>query len=351
MRLLFIFIALAVAVAIGLVAYQILPKKEPETSTSIIQQPTVEVRESPKGRVFVARQDIPIGSIVKRPMLDIVDYQQNLILPDMATVEDPGTSPIDGMVSRSPVIKGEVIMKNKFANPKDPSFLAAAMAEGMRLVTVGVDAISGDGGFIYPGDHVDVIITRDIPLGQSNSATFGVAPTSMKTSVSEVLIPNIRVLAVNQKSTSANGEGPTIPNNVSLEVSQLDAERLRLAENGNGKLSLVLRALKDKDAVNVPRPAGTGDLSRTTSAAYFPILYENLNSYTPKIVTTPPGNSKVAEAAAANATAIANAAPDTTTPTAAGTLPGSGSNSNSVDLIRGVKKESIQIPSSAPSLF
>jgi pilus assembly protein CpaB len=318
MRLLIFFIAIALAVGAFFFTLQITAKKEQET-TSIVQQPTVEVRELPKVKVFTAREDIPIGVVVKRSMLDIVDYQQNLALPDMALVDNPGASPIDGMVARSPVVKGEVIMKSKFANPKDPSFLAAAMGEGMRLVTMGVDPISGGGGFIYPGDRVDVLITRDITMGRG-----------ARTPVSEVLIPNARVLAVNLRSATQAGEGPATPTNVSLEVTQLDAERIRLSEASGGKLSLVLRSLKDKNNVAMARPAGLGDLSRTTTAAYFPVLYDNLNSYTPEVVTDAPAETaKKAETAAASVAGAAGAkeAPDLDT----------------IDLIRGVKRESVQI--------
>jgi pilus assembly protein CpaB len=192
----------------------------------------------------------------------------------------------------------------------------------MRLATISVDPVSGGAGFVYPGDRVDVIITRDIPLSKES-----------RMPVSEVLIPNVRVLAVNQKSTTQAGEGPTVPSTVSLEVNQLDVERLRLAENGNGRISIVLRSLKDKDNTTIARPSGIGDLSRVTPAAYFPILYDNLNSYTPQMVTAAPGKEKEVASAAPG-----NAAPAVTSGNDEG---------NTVDIIRGVKKESVQIPSSS----
>jgi Flp pilus assembly protein CpaB len=329
MRLLIFFIAIALAVGAFFFTLQLTSKEKTNENASIVQQPRVVEKEQPKTRVFVAREDIPIGAAVKRSMLDIVDYQQNLVLPDMATVQDPASSPVDGMIARSPVVKGSVIMKSQFANPKDPSLLAAALGEGMRLVTINVDSISGDAGFVYPGDHVDVIITRDIPISRDN-----------RLPVSEVLIPNVRVLAVNQKSTVQAGEGPTVPSSVSLEVSQLDAERVRLAENGNGKLSLALRALKDKDSTATVRPSGIGDLSRLTSAAYFPVLYDNMNSYTPQVITTPPGQESAA-------LGEGNTPAPTVPALSASSGSASSNDENSIEVIRGTKKESIQIPSSS----
>ena len=92
-------------------------------------------------------------------------------------------------------------------------------------------------------------------------------------------------MAVNQKSVIHGGEPPQAPSNVSLEVSASDAQKLRLTENGNGRISLTLRSLHDKDEAELARPTGIGDLSRLTPPAYFPVLYDENGraNYTPSI--------------------------------------------------------------------
>ncbi len=94
----------------------------------------------------------------------------------------------------------------------------------------------------------------------------------------------MRVLAVNQMSTATTEEKPGLPSNVSLEVSKEDAQKLRLAAEGNGTLSLSLRSLHDKDDKSMAQPTGVPDLSRITPPSYYPVLYDHQAEYTPKVV-------------------------------------------------------------------
>ena len=82
----------------------------------------------------------------------------------------------------------------------------------------------------------------------------------------------MRVLAVNQHSTVEEGGALKSPASVTLEVSQKDAQKLRLGEK-SGTLSLSLRSLKEVADAKVVRPVGAGDLSRTTPPSSFPVLY------------------------------------------------------------------------------
>ncbi len=151
----------------------------------------------------------------------------------------------------------------------------------MRVVTISVDSISGVGGFVFPGDRVDVLVTHDLSLSKATESApvtditgnTAAAPPK-RDAVTEVLLSNVRVMAVNQKSIAHGGELPVLPNNISLEVTASDAQKLRLVENGNGRLSLTLRSLKDKDEMQLVRPTGVGDLSRLTPPSYFPVLYD-----------------------------------------------------------------------------
>ena len=87
----------------------------------------------------------------------------------------------------------------------------------------------------------------------------------VKEPVTEVLVANVRVMATNQKSTAHGGDVPVVPATVSVEVSPEDAQKIRLAENGNGNLSVALRALKEKDNVAPSKPSALSDLSATRS--------------------------------------------------------------------------------------
>ena len=61
---------------------------------------------------------------------------------------------------------------------------------GIRAVTIGVDAITGISGLIWPGDHVDLILTQEIARPGSTD----------KSVVSETVLTDVRVIAVDQRA-------------------------------------------------------------------------------------------------------------------------------------------------------
>jgi len=309
MRLIILFVAIALAAGVFFVAMHFTAPKE-ETPLPVVKA-EVKYEKEPTVNVYTAREDIPIGSVLKQEMLDIQPWPSHLMLPDMVAADPTQAPTIVKMIVRTPFQKGEPIIINKLANEKDPSFFAAALPKGMRAVTISVDVISGVGGFVFPGDRVDVLITHDVTppslsalsrmlsnAGSNNreaanegasamngEAQEGNSPETHKSGsstvtivqkdpITEVLLSNVAVLAINQKSATHEGEMPAVPSNVSLQVSAADAQKLRLAENGNGRLSLALRSLKDRDETTAPRPTGIGDLSHLLPPSYFPVLYD-----------------------------------------------------------------------------
>lgn len=265
MRLIIMFIAIALAAGAFFITVHFTAKTPEVPVQPVMVEPTkVQVQEVPTVDIYTAKEDIPIGTVMTMDMLDTHPWPKNLLLPDMIAADGSHASDIVKMVVRTPFQKGEPIIMNKLANANDPSFLAASLAPGMRLITIAVDAISGGGGFIFPGDRVDVLITHDVfahdVIATDTSSTTSKVDTPRQP-VTEVLVPDVRVLATNQKSTAHGGDAPVVPSDISLEVTPEDAEKIRLAENGNGRLSLALRALKDKGTAPIVRPIGTADLS------------------------------------------------------------------------------------------
>lgn len=350
MRLIFLFVAIALAAGAFLLTMN-LTKKPEDTASLPVTEPKVVVKEVPTVDVYVARQEIPIGSIVERPMLDIQPWPTHLLLPDFVQVGDPNApAPIEKMVVRTPFQKGEVIMQSKMANPKDPSFLAAAMPKGMRAVTITSDPVGGVAGFVFPGDRVDVLITHQVGVPGVTDTTDGRA--ALGEPVTEVLLSNVRVLAINQKATAHGAEGPQMPSSVTLEVTQADAQRLRLTEAGNGKLSLTLRPLKDKDSIELARPTGVGDLSRITPPAYFPFLYDKKNDYSAQVVNLfePDGTTKTSPSETGTALNMQQQAPLANSPLANSTNPainqfsaGAGAGKAVIVMIRGLTKTAEEV--------
>jgi pilus assembly protein CpaB len=90
---------------------------------------------------------------------------------------------------------------------------------------VRINDVSGVAGFIQPNDHVDVLITRQLPGDNSN--------------ITDVLLQNIRVIAMGQNAKDSDGK-PISARTATLEVNPIDAQKLALGEAA-GSLSLVLR--------------------------------------------------------------------------------------------------------------
>jgi pilus assembly protein CpaB len=118
----------------------------------------------------------------------------------------------------------EPILVSKVTGAGQRASLSALIEDGMRAVTIQVDEVRGVAGFVLPGERVDVVLTH--------SGTSG-------GNVSDILLQNIRVLAVDQ-AINEKADQPTVARAVTLEVTTEQAQKTILASDV-GKLSLILR--------------------------------------------------------------------------------------------------------------
>src|SRR5262249_38515892 len=102
--------------------------------------------------------------------------------------------------------------------------LSALVHEGMKAVTIRVNDVDGVGGFVLPGDRVDVVMTRQLEKGSA---------------VSEVVLQNTRGLASDQNADERAGKA-SVAKSVTLEVNTVQAQKVWLASSV-GTLSLLLR--------------------------------------------------------------------------------------------------------------
>lgn len=277
-------IGLLIAVVLGIGAFlatmnmQKNPQSAPSSdATRVVEVPKVVVQEVPTVDILVARSAIPVGTAVNEGMLDRQPWPSHLVLEDFV-VSDGQDKGVLGLVTRSPFQTREPLIRSKLSNPNDPSFLAAGLDKGMRAVTMAVDTLSSVAGFVFPGDRVDVLINHRVSLGKVDP-TDPRSPEQIE-DIMEVLIPNVKVIAVDQFATTVAGQGPRVPGSVTVEVSRQDAQRLKLGES-KGKLVLALRplAVEGDNEEDVARPTGMTDLSRITPPSYFPILYDPSGEY------------------------------------------------------------------------
>ncbi len=180
--------------------------------------------------ILVAKTDIPPGTFIKPEMhLDFSPRAKETIMPGYIVEGSQNPASFAGAISRSRITTGEPITNANVVKSDDGGFLSAVLSAGMRAVTVAVTPTSGNAGFIFPGDRVDVIVTRAYTKESGTAQNF-----------SETVIRDIRVMAVDQKYTNETNE-IVVARTATLEVSPKQAEILTLAAE-IGKISLSLRS-------------------------------------------------------------------------------------------------------------
>lgn len=190
-----------------------------------------------KVAILVAARPLRVGILLKPDDL-AADQRPPRDIPPGAKMDTPAArTELFGAMVRRNLATGDVVLSADALNPGDRGFLAAVLGPGMRAVTVGVDAVSGLAGLIWPGDRVDLILT------QSQDGTE-VAPAHRVSG--ETVLHDVRVIAIDrqlmQGATSESPESQAV-RTVTLEVAPSDAERIAVATR-LGRLSLSVVAVE-----------------------------------------------------------------------------------------------------------
>jgi len=122
-----------------------------------------------------------------------------------------------GAVVRVPILVNEPVVQSKLVRAGQGGFMSVMVHPGMRAMAIPIGVSTAAGGFILPGDHVDVL--------QAKQATDG--PNAGHGYSAQVLLKNVAVLAV-----------------ATLEVPAGDAEVLARAK-AQGEVVLALRSYAD----------------------------------------------------------------------------------------------------------
>ncbi|TPL83179.1 Flp pilus assembly protein CpaB [Mesorhizobium sp. B2-3-13] len=122
----------------------------------------------------------------------------------------------------------EPVLASKITGPGQRATLSAVLGEGMKAVSIRVNDVLGVAGFVFPGDRVDVLLTRSVRTDDGADKSFV-----------DVLLQGMKVLAIDQVA-DVSKDSPTVVKSVTLEASTKDAQKLTLAA-GAGQLSLALR--------------------------------------------------------------------------------------------------------------
>jgi pilus assembly protein CpaB len=227
MRIMMFALAAGSAVMAGVLAKGMIGKK-PDVQKQVV----TKVKTVP---VLVAAKDIQVGERLGAGTVIWKDWPADNVLDVMITQEEKPDAETVFAETRAliPMFEGETINEKKIVDPKTGGFMSAVLPKGMRAVSVGISAQSSAGGFILPNDRVDVILTRKVAGG----------------SKSEIVMENVRVLAINQifrKATEGEEVALKEGQTATVELTPEQVEIVAKLES-EGELSLALRSIAETD--------------------------------------------------------------------------------------------------------
>ena len=190
-----------------------------------LQSQSPQTSAAPTGTIVVAKDALAFGAAITPDTVKEIPWPADT-KPEGAFLNVSDLMKDGRRLALAPFVREEPIVASKVSGPNERATLSTVIEKGMRAVTVAVDDVRGVAGFIFPGDYVDVALTRtNNNVGAQN--------------YSEVILQHVKVLAIDQVAGERQ-ERPTVAKAVTLEVTQDQALKILLATNV-GKLSLILR--------------------------------------------------------------------------------------------------------------
>jgi len=258
----FVRVALVLLVGLGLlglVGAFLLSQQQPQTAAA--PPPPAAVH------ILVAARPVHAGSLIVPEDVESAAVDEDKVPPHAMKDTQATRQSLRGAMLRRSLGAGEAFIPGDYLSPGDRGFLASVLSPGMRAVTVGVDAISGTAGLIWPGDRVDLILTQTLE-DQTLPPDRRVA--------GETLLVNARVIAVDQQlvqgaqagANTAGNQGNLEHRTMTLEVTPVEAEKVEVASR-IGHLSMAVHSASSTapaagpatTAENPPEPVFGGDVS------------------------------------------------------------------------------------------
>jgi pilus assembly protein CpaB len=224
-------LALAGVAAVFVALYVRNSSQEAPVQTAEAAEPVRDVV-----RVLVAREDLEIGRFITPNDVRWREWPADGLTEEYFSEDNAPKAVEDntGAVVRVPLAAGEPLTARKLVDPGDAGFMAAILEPGTRAAAVEISADSAAGGFILPGDRVDVILVREAEGGRRSMQT------------AQTILENVRVLAIDQtvQRDTEGDEAGLLGSTALLEVYPEEAETIALARN-LGDVSLSLRGVMD----------------------------------------------------------------------------------------------------------
>lgn len=230
-----------------------------------VQAPQTIVEKVEYVGVLAAAQDIPLGTRLSQDSLSWIDWPVEAVSPALITEKTRPDAKVEleNSIVRSPIVEGEPINLVKLVSAGDSGVMAALLSPGMRAVTTRISVDTAAGGFIQPGDRVDVILRESFRVDTNNeNQTNTTTVRRERIFAANTLFENVKVLAIDQTfATTPEGGATVIGSTATFELNQGDSELLQEAE-GQGDIYLTLRGITRSSA----RAASAASVARTEEA-------------------------------------------------------------------------------------
>jgi pilus assembly protein CpaB len=191
-------------------------------------------------KVVAATKPLSAGSPISADSVALIDWPASMPLNGAFTKPEEviGRSVIYPIDQHQPILEHDVALAGSGIG------LTVKIPEGMRAVSVRSNDVVGVAGFLYPGSHVDVLVTSKVENSQSP--------------LTQTILPNVEVLVAGQKIEPDPTGKPETVNVVTLLLKPEDGEKLVLAST-QGAIQFVLRNGADQKSPET-KPVDMTDL-------------------------------------------------------------------------------------------
>lgn len=241
MRIIILLVAAIAAAGAAFLVRNMSPAPAPAAPVAPVEQAPVhitEVIEVPQTPVLVLTRDVPMGYLLTTADFEWKEWPDTTLNVNYYT-QDIFPEAIDdlaGSVVRSAMVQNEPVLPSKIVQKGETGYMAALLTPGMRAVSVEISVDNASGGFILPGDRVDVMVTYDL--------TFTEGGEQVTRPTTTTLMENVRILAIDQIFSDAAAGQFAIGSTATVELFPDQARLLVLAER-LGKVTMALRSLRD----------------------------------------------------------------------------------------------------------
>lgn len=251
-RIVILVVAAVAAIGLALLVRGMMAPK-PQPAATLASAPEAK----PMARVLVAKRDLPIGAKLTAADMGWQEWPAEALNASFVTdgappqpksddkgllktatkaaeeivAPPPAMAAFEGALVREPIAAGEPMTARKVVRGGEGGYMSVMLAPGMRAIGVPVNSETGAGGFILPGDRVDVLQARR-------------SEESDKGFVTQAVLTNVKVLAIDQATEPGKDSKTMVGAVATIEVAAQDVENLARAK-AQGDLTLVLRSYAD----------------------------------------------------------------------------------------------------------